>query len=113
MMRLRRQISGVVRNIAYSRSLSTYGTVLDGGLIKNADYEASKAMMDKKIREWMDVTKKIHEGGGEKAKAKHKSRGEIARLLCRVEIAQNHLYWKIYLVQCGHICINLYLCIIL
>eukprot|EP01031_Cornospumella_fuschlensis_P030202 gene30202-36482_t len=77
MMRLNRQIPGVVRSIAHSRALSTYGTVLDGSLIKNADYEANKAMMNKKIQEWMDVTKKVHEGGGEKAKAKHKSRGKL------------------------------------
>lgn len=62
----------IVRSMA-----SSFGTVLDGTLPKNKEYEANKASMEEKINEFLTVTQTTLEGGGAKAKEKHKSRGKL------------------------------------
>jgi 3-methylcrotonyl-CoA carboxylase beta subunit len=59
------------------RCIATYDNVLDGSIPQNQEYELNRSLMNKKIQEYLDTAKKVIEGGGEKAKAKHKARGKL------------------------------------
>ncbi len=60
-----------------SNAANEWGKVLDGTLIQNEDYKASKAAMEKLVGDLSKTIKVIQKGGGEKACAKHKSRGKL------------------------------------
>eukprot|EP01038_Epipyxis_sp_PR26KG_P008258 gene8258-11175_t len=56
---------------------ANWGTILDGELTKGKDYESNRASMDLIISDYRKALHKAYEGGGEKAKIKHKSRGKL------------------------------------
>lgn len=51
--------------------------VLDGELPKTKDYEANRSNMEKVVDNYKKTLAKVLEGGGEKAKQRHKSRGKL------------------------------------
>jgi 3-methylcrotonyl-CoA carboxylase beta subunit len=53
------------------------GTVLDGELMKNADFTANKDNMDGIVANFKSTYQKVLLGGGEKATIKHKERGKL------------------------------------
>lgn len=53
------------------------GVVLDGELPKNAEYQANQAKMNEVVSQYKTVLHKVYEGGGEKLKSRHKSRGKL------------------------------------
>lgn len=59
--------------------------VLDGEIPKNHDYTVNKENMDKIVEHYKTALNKALEGGGAKAKAKHKARG---KLLARERVDQ-------------------------
>ena len=73
---LRRSLSRSVGNVA-AASAPDWGVVLDGTLIKNADFQANKSAMETLVTNLKKTVHKIHQGGGEKACAKHKARGKL------------------------------------
>ena len=50
---------------------------LDGTLPHNAEFHANKAAMDTLVADLRETLQKVHDGGGEKAKAKHKARNKL------------------------------------
>lgn len=54
-----------------------WGLQLDGSLPKNDSYHANKAQMDKHVADLKHAVSVCYKGGGEKAIAKHKSRGKL------------------------------------
>jgi 3-methylcrotonyl-CoA carboxylase beta subunit len=59
------------------RFLSLQAKVLDGVLPKNAEYLTNQKMMDEIVGGLNHVINKTLKGGGEKATARHKSRGKL------------------------------------
>lgn len=55
-----------------------HGKVLDGFVPTNGDFQANKAHMDALVEDLEATMKKIHQGGGEKAKAKLKLRNKLS-----------------------------------
>lgn len=60
----------------FRRCIST-GNVLDGELMKTADFEANKKNMEAIIGNFKQTYEKVLLGGGEKARLKHKERGKL------------------------------------
>jgi 3-methylcrotonyl-CoA carboxylase beta subunit len=56
-------------------SLSNF--VLDGDLPHTPDFDKNKANMDRIVSEYHETLKKVLQGGGEKAIAKHRARGKL------------------------------------
>lgn len=54
-----------------------WGTVLDGSLVKNSDYENNKKLMDSYTDDLKAAHQKCLLGGGEVAVKRHKSRGKL------------------------------------
>lgn len=73
----RSQVSLLRNNIKPKHVNRYYGTVLDGELPRNADYEANTKRMEEIITDFHITVKKAMDGGGEKAKLRHKSRGKL------------------------------------
>ena len=76
-----RHCTKITRKSILSRSITSFqhewGSVLDGNLPQNADFKANKAAMDGLVENLRKTVGKIHEGGGAKACAKHKSRQKL------------------------------------
>ncbi len=59
------------------RYLSLQASVLDGQLPKNDEYKLNQRVMDDIVANYKSTLSKAMKGGGEKAIAKHKSRGKL------------------------------------
>eukprot|EP01033_Poteriospumella_lacustris_P000844 gene844-603_t len=59
------------------RYLSLQGGVLDGQLPKNDEYKLNQKAMDEIVANYRSTLSKAMKGGGDKAIAKHKSRGKL------------------------------------
>ena len=55
----------------------SWGEVLNGTVASSPDTVANKARMDELVTELGGIVGKIHMGGGEKAQARHRSRGKM------------------------------------
>jgi 3-methylcrotonyl-CoA carboxylase beta subunit len=77
MLRLIGQSTRFVAKGKVAKRFVTSGNVLDGELIKNADYEANKKSMEACVGNFKQTYEKVLQGGGEKAKLKHKERGKL------------------------------------
>jgi acetyl-CoA carboxylase carboxyltransferase component len=78
MLRLFAGQSKKVPTIAYrALSATTWGTVLDGDVPHSPEYHANKLHMAGIVTNLKETMTKIHEGGGEKAKAKQKARNKM------------------------------------
>ncbi len=70
--------AGSVRAMSNAANAANeWGKVLDGTLVQNDDYKASKAAMERMVLDLNNNIQRIQGGGGEKANAKHKSRGKL------------------------------------
>jgi len=58
-------------------SSESYGNILDGVVPVSQDFIANKKHMDSLVENFTNLTKKIHEGGGEVAKAKQRARNKL------------------------------------
>jgi len=65
-----------VRGKALHRCIAS-GNVLDGELLKNADFEVNQKNMENVVNHFKQTYVKVLEGGGEKAIKKHKQRGKL------------------------------------
>jgi 3-methylcrotonyl-CoA carboxylase beta subunit len=76
---LARQLSKSLRRplLRYLSSTGSYGVVLDGTVPKSQDFHANQQHMDKLVENFTNLTKSIHEGGGEVAKAKQRARNKL------------------------------------
>jgi 3-methylcrotonyl-CoA carboxylase beta subunit len=77
MLRLIGQSTKFVAKGKVAKRFVTSGNVLDGELMKNADYEANKKSMEAIVGNFKHTYEKVLQGGGEKAKLKHKERGKL------------------------------------
>lgn len=80
MISFSRQISRNLRQPLWrclSLAPESYGVVLDGTVPKSQEFIANKQHMDKLVHDFTELTKKIHEGGGEGAKAKQRARNKL------------------------------------
>jgi 3-methylcrotonyl-CoA carboxylase beta subunit len=79
MFKMRSNVLKVVslRNKFQQRVLTSWGTVLDGELPKNKDFEINKNSMDGIVDNFEKTLLRVLEGGGEKAKMRHKARGKL------------------------------------
>jgi len=71
-----RSVSSCYKRLS-TTSANDWGVVLDGQLIKNADYKANQAQMDNFTADLCATVEKAMQGGGEKAIQKHKARGKL------------------------------------
>lgn len=62
---------------SFINSSFEYGIKIDGEIPKNKDFEVNKKHMEVIISDFRNTMKKSMEGGGEKAKLRHKSRGKL------------------------------------
>ena len=77
MMRLAGQSARFVAKSKITKRWVTSGVVLDGELPKNADFDTNKANMEGIVANFKQTYDKVLQGGGEKAKLKHKQRGKL------------------------------------
>ena len=61
----------------FINSTNEWGEKIDGEIPKNKDFEVNKQHMDKIVLDFQQTMNKVLEGGGEKAKLRHKSRGKL------------------------------------
>lgn len=66
-----------LKNLSSTPSANDWGVVLDGQIIKNADYQANQAQMDTFTADLCATVEKAMHGGGAKAISKHKARGKL------------------------------------
>lgn len=52
-------------------------SVLDGGLVKNEEYETNKLAMEQTITHFVETSRKVLEGGGASSIKKHRARGKL------------------------------------
>ena len=64
-------------HFAFSKFYNDAGEVLDGELAKNSEYETNKVNMDAIVQKYTAALSNALNGGGEKAKLKHKARGKL------------------------------------
>ena len=62
---------------SFINSSFEWGTKIDGEIPKNKDFEVNKKHMEEIISDFRITMKKSMDGGGEKAKLRHKSRGKL------------------------------------
>lgn len=92
-----RQVGGCARKLFSTSTRAAWGEILDGTLLRNAEYDAGKACMDELVLNLNHSIRKAHQGqfqfetifnytivhlfciqgGGIKACAKHKSRNKL------------------------------------
>lgn len=79
MLKLSKSLSATVTRCsrAYYRQNSTWGTVLDGELPKNKEFDLNRSAMTAVVDNFESTLSKVLEGGGEKAKMRHKARGKL------------------------------------
>lgn len=82
LLQITRHRNGLSTVRGYSTSAAAFsmvakGTVLDGSLVKGAEYDANKAKMEEVVFSFKEAMRSSMQGGGDRAKQKHKARGKL------------------------------------
>lgn len=77
MLRFKKSYFSGIKKRYFSIFEPNWGVELDGTLFQNAEFEKNKEFMNKYITDLKNAQMKCLDGGGEKAKLKHKSRGKL------------------------------------
>ncbi len=64
--------------VANLSGATSFGNVLDGQVVHNRDFQANATHMNELVANMKSTMHKIHQGGGETAKAKLKARGKLS-----------------------------------